>query len=297
MGDRYERGGVTAFDARDPVKRGDAVTVTVEASLGLLSAGDQARYRDLSVFPPGQPVPFDVIADWWASALERDETEDLLTSLAKYALLTLDWGTETVRLHDVLRAYLLPREPGRAAALHRRLIGNWGDPLEQDGHRTRWYAYHLALGGESERLYALIIPAWRDHVLAATGALSDLQADVLRAADCARQQRNLPQELRCRLIAASLAAEARALPGPLLRLLVRLGEVDRALGYATLLIPRYSSLALKDVAVGWPTPIPIEPSSSLTGSAIRHPGGWRWRASPQPWSTQISAGRCRSSRE
>jgi hypothetical protein len=247
LADRYERKGVIAFDARDPVKRADAVAETVEASLGLLGPEERGRYRDLAVFPTGQSVPIHVIAGWWAPALDRDETEDLLTCLANYALLTLDWRTETVRLHDVLGTYLLPRDPEQVAALHRRLVENWGDPMEQDGYRTRWYAYHLDLAGESDRLYALITPAWQDHVLAVTGALSDVQDDVRRAAAHAARRHDLPQELRCWLIATSIVEYAETVPGPLLPVLTWLGEVNRALGYATLNQTSQGGLAMTDV--------------------------------------------------
>jgi hypothetical protein len=252
---RYADKGVTAFDGRgalDPHNAGDrekAVAVAVEASLELLPAGSRARYCELAVFQPGQPVPVDIIAGLWAPDLGQYDTDDLLTDLADLSLLGLDLKSRQVRLHDVLQAYLLPADAGQRAALHQRLLGKWGGPLDQqDAYRIRAYAYHLDMAGDSSQLYALISPAWRDQVLSVTGSLADVQADAQRAAGHAATRGDLPQELRCRLIAIALAERARAVPGPLLPAFARLGQLPRALGYATLLPPSDRDLALADIA-------------------------------------------------
>jgi hypothetical protein len=244
LADRYAAKGATAFDPRyasllepsDPAQRDRAVAAAVEASLGLLIPDDQARYRELAVFPPGQPIPVDVIASLWEPDLDHYSTAQLLRMLADLSLLSADWRTRLVRVHDLLHDYLLPADPQRRGALHRRLLQSWGDPLAlQDSYRIRWYAYHLDTAGDSDRLYALITPAWRDRVLAVTGALSDVAADTLRAAEHAARQRNLPEELRCRLIMATLTMRAGVLPDKLLVVLAQSGSLDRALGYAMLL--------------------------------------------------------------
>ena len=254
---RYASKGVTAFDARhadqldvsDPAQRQRAVAAAVEASLTLLTSDDQTRYRELAVFPPGQPTPVSIIADLWAPAMDRYDTDDLLGMLGDLSLLSLDWGTRQVRIHDLLREYLTAADPERKVALHRRLLQGWGDPLQlKDGYKVRWFAYHLDNADDSDRLYALITPAWRDRVLAVTGSLSDVSADSLRGAEHAARRHNLPEELRCRLITAALAARARALPRPLLTALAQLGQTDRAVGYAALLAPGERIAALTDIA-------------------------------------------------
>ncbi len=267
--DRYAAKGVTAFDPRyadqleasDPAQRDRAVAAAVEASLGLLTPEDQARYQELAVFPPGQPIPVDVIAGLWAPGLDRYSTDDLLYMLADLSLLSADWRTRLVRLHDLLRDYLVPADPQQRTARHRQLLQGWGDPLLlQDNYRIRWYAYHLDTAGDSDRLYALITPAWRDRVLAITGALSDIAADVLRAAEHAARQHDLAEELQCRLISTILAARAQALPLPLLTALARVGRLDRALGYASLLPPGGRGEALADIATALAT---TDPSQAL----------------------------------
>jgi hypothetical protein len=254
---RYASKGVTAFDARhadqldisDPAQRERAVAAAVQASLTLLTSDDQTRYRELAVFPPGQPTPVSVIAGLWAPSMDQYDTEDLLTSLGDLSMLSLDWRTRQVRVHDLIRAYLLPADPEQKVALHRQLLQGWGDPLQlKDSYKVRWYAYHLDNADDSERLYALITPAWRDRVLAVTGALSDVSADSVRAAEHAARRHNLPEELRFRLITAAVAARARALPRPLLAVLARLGQADRAVGYAALIAPGERIAALTDIA-------------------------------------------------
>ena len=138
---RFAAKGVTAFDHRhadlldasDPCQRDRAVAVAVEASLGLLPPDDQACYRELAVFPPGQPIPASVIADLWAPALDRYDIDDLLSMLADLSLLSLDWSTRLVRVHDLLRDYLLPADPAAAAALHRQSAAQLGRPAAAAG--------------------------------------------------------------------------------------------------------------------------------------------------------------------
>ena len=254
---RFAAKGVTAFDQRhadlldasDPWQRDRAVGAAIEASLGQLTPDDQACYRELAVFPPGQPIPVSVIADLWAPGLDRYDTDDLLSMLTDLSLLSLDWSTRQVRVHDLLREYLLPADPQRLTALHRQLLHSWGDPLSlQDSYRIRWYAYHLDSADDSERLYALITPTWRDRVLAVTGALSDAAADILRTAEHAARHGHFPEELRCRLIGTAVAAYVRGLPPALLAAFARLGRLDRALGYAEVLPPEERRIALSVLA-------------------------------------------------
>ena len=100
----------------------------------------------------------------------------------------------------------------------------------------------------SDRLYALITPAWRDRVLAVTGALSDAAADILRTAEHAARHGHFPEELRCRLIGTAVAAYVRGLPPALLAAFARLGRLDRALGYAEVLPPEERRIALSVLA-------------------------------------------------
>jgi len=256
---RYGERGVTAFDARhanlldpgDPVQRQRAVAAAIEASLGLLVAEDAERYRLLAVFPDGQPIPTDVIAQLWEPTIDRFDTDDLLDELANLSLLSLDRKTRQARVHDLLRDYLQPSDPPKRAALHRRLLQGWGDArVLHDTYRIRWYAYHLDAAGESDVLYSLISPAWKTQVISVTGALSDVVADVARAAEHAARERRLPEELRCRLIITTLYAQARALPHTFRTVLANTATLDRALGDADLLPQPDRDAAFAAIASG-----------------------------------------------
>jgi hypothetical protein len=240
MADRYEALGVTAFDDRRATDldqqqdRSRAVRLTLEASMRLLGDPDRERYRALTVFPAGLPIPMDLVADVWAPQLDRYGTQDLLDQLVGLSLLGLDYGAREVQLHDVLRDYLAPPAADQAAA-HRKLIDRWGSPYQlQDNYRVEWYSYHLRAAGDDQALYDLITPHWRDHVLAVTRSLSSVAGDVRRAAEQAAAVHRLGEEVRCNLIRTRLMASSGAVPLAALSAFTRLGELDRALGYADL---------------------------------------------------------------
>jgi hypothetical protein len=240
MADRYEALGVTAFDDRRATDldrqqdRSRAVRLTLEASMRLLGDPDRERYRALTVFPAGLPIPMDLVADVWAPQLDRYGTQDLLDQLVGLSLLGLDYGAREVQLHDVLRDYLAPPAADQAAA-HRTLIDRWGSPYQlQDTYRVEWYSYHLRAAGDDQALYDLITPHWRDHVLAVTRSLSSVAGDVRRAAEQAAATHRLGEEVRCHLIRTRMMASSGAVPLAALSAFTRLGELDRALGYADL---------------------------------------------------------------
>ena len=52
-----EKRGITAFDRADAVERAEAVTRTLGASLDLLTADDQRRCAELSIFPEDTANP------------------------------------------------------------------------------------------------------------------------------------------------------------------------------------------------------------------------------------------------
>ena len=140
------RKGVVAFDPADPDSpRALAVAATVEASLDLLTADQRRRYAELAIFPPETPIPLARAAQLWqlTAGLDFDDARDFVTGrLEPLALLDYDGGTLTLRLHDVLRAYLYPTLPDRAA-LHDRLATRWTDhPPATDNYAWRWLAFH-----------------------------------------------------------------------------------------------------------------------------------------------------------
>ncbi len=173
---RLEARGLTAFDAKNDAARHHAVDKTLGVSLELLTRDEQARFRELGVFPEDTDVPLGICARLWreTGALDEIDSEDLLQKLSGCSLLLgLDLEQRTFRLHDVVRQYLLDgwkREPAAdaVARLHGRLIAAMADLREVtfDAEGERRYACahgaaHLAAAGQREELSALLLdPRW-----------------------------------------------------------------------------------------------------------------------------------------
>ena len=86
---RLEARGLTAFDARNDAARHGAVDKTLAVSLELLAADEQARFRELAVFPEDTDVPVGICARLWreTGGLDEIDTEDLLQKLFGHSLL------------------------------------------------------------------------------------------------------------------------------------------------------------------------------------------------------------------
>ncbi len=158
-----DKRGLFAFDAGDPHSRDQAVAKTLGVTLDLLDNGQQARYRELAVFPEDVVVPLSTVERLWGGSAGLDEfdTEELCQRLHRLSLLLdLDLATRTIRLHDVMRAYLV-RELAKVAdpkTVHSTLVEAWGDPHHlPDAYAWRWYAYHLKEAGRKDELRKLLL--------------------------------------------------------------------------------------------------------------------------------------------
>jgi predicted ATPase len=117
--------GLTVFDARDAFERGDAVARTLGVSLELFSDEERARFSELAIFPEDADLPLAAVETLWSRTAGFDEfaTEDLCTRLYDQSLLLgLDLATRRIRLHDVIRAYLIGQQKERLPALHAELV-------------------------------------------------------------------------------------------------------------------------------------------------------------------------------
>ncbi len=147
-----DRRGLTAFDARQETDRGDAVAKTVGVSLELLSDAERERYAELAVFPEDVDIPLAAVETLWAysGGLDDLDTEELCQRLFDLSLLSLDLSELTLRLHDVLREYLQPREGEARSSLHGILIEAYGKLCHkgwasgpEDGYFFRFLPHHL----------------------------------------------------------------------------------------------------------------------------------------------------------
>jgi hypothetical protein len=129
----YQTRGVTAFYLDQASERQQAADACLDVSLRHLEEFARAhyhaaeRYQELAVFPEDTDIPLATLEIFWkgTAGLEPWETKDLCTRLHRLSLLlTCDLGKGTIRLHDVMRSYLIQRAGPNLPALHTRFYGN-----------------------------------------------------------------------------------------------------------------------------------------------------------------------------
>ena len=146
-----DKRGMTAFDIRDTEDRNQAVDVTLGLSLELLHGEEAARYLELAVFPEDVDIPLDTLATYWAQTggLDELDTEDLCERFAGLSLLLrYDLARRTIRLHDVVRDYLLHQAGDDIIGLHNTLLASynltrWADLPDYEPYLWDHLAEHL----------------------------------------------------------------------------------------------------------------------------------------------------------
>ena len=231
---QYLQLGVVAFDARRPEQRGQAVALTMAASLDQLPDDDRRRYITMSIFQPVDGVPLSVLSDAWD--LPEPAAEDLALDLAEQSLLRYDATTRTAVLHQVIHEFLQAQLPDRAAP-HRQILEHWGDPLTlTDAYRTTHVVWHMAQARQTTPLLALVDnPEWHAAQLgrdpSGSTYLNDLDHAWSAASETDRATLAQPGgvapllawEIRCALIAASVQTSSGVIRSMLLVALVNAG--------------------------------------------------------------------------
>lgn len=241
--------GLVAFDVQNTEARDKAVEATLRASLRHLNEGEDARFRELAVFPEDADVPLAALERLWG--LSRVNTDKLCGLLHRLSLLqTFDLKERRVRLHDVIRKYLVHQHhgAGQLAALHARLLAAYRPPPAAGAQVSPadwtilparepyvWdqLAYHLVEAGRADELHELLSStnaegrnAWyaaKAAVRGNAGYLADLNEAWRLAAEESREQLGrseaapaVAREVRYGLIKSSLSSLARNLPTGLL---------------------------------------------------------------------------------
>ncbi|MCU7723815.1 NB-ARC domain-containing protein [Actinoplanes sp. KI2] len=197
IADRLDEDGPATFDVDNAHHRGRAVAATVRAGLDLLSPDRVDRFFELAVFPEDADIPLAALELLWGATagLHPGRVRGVCESLADLALVQeYRRSAETVRLHDVIRSYLI-----HAAGDHRLVELNkglldaaagvaptvdgrpawWQLPARHD-YLIRNLTGHLAGAGRHDELAATVTdPRWilsrlRRHGPA--GAEADLTA-------------------------------------------------------------------------------------------------------------------------
>jgi WD40 repeat protein len=156
-----DKQGVLSIVRDDEDSRRQGAAGTLALSIGQLDTADQAAYLELAIFPEDTTIPLTTLAALWG--LDEDEPDDLfetearVEALASASLLRWDGSVNTIRLHDVVREYLL-MQVDDIPGLHARLLENWGDPRSlPDEYAWRHVAYHLFSIGHTNDLRALLL--------------------------------------------------------------------------------------------------------------------------------------------
>jgi len=237
-----DKHGLTAFDARDAEARDQAVALTLGVSLGLLNVEQRARYTELAVFPEDVDVPLAALEVLWGATggLDDFDVEELCQRLADLSLVQhFDLKVRVLRLHDVVRAYLVSQQTD-FPALHAQLVDAYAvqcnhnaqgvvawDTGPDDGYFYPYLPYHLAQAGRIADMDALLLGFdWMRAKLHATG-INALVADY-DLYPFAPEGRNTSMRLvqgALRLSAHVLVCDPSQLPG---QLLGRLGQLSQS---------------------------------------------------------------------
>ena len=165
------RGRVTWHDIEAALDEGDikfveygqkSILSTIDASVSKLSPDEQARYRELVIFPRDEAMVEEVVIRLWGStaAYSPRRSRKLLDMLRDRALIQPDNHLHDLHI-DYLHAVVTSDEEQN---LHRMLAETYGFPphtaqfpANDDHYAWRRYGYHLAQGGDFERLHELLV--------------------------------------------------------------------------------------------------------------------------------------------
>jgi WD40 repeat protein len=158
--------GVDVFDIRTSTARDAAVARTIDVSLSLLRDDEAARFGELAIFPEDATIPLATLERYWGATghLDPFDVERLCETLFNLSLLVAFDGTsQTVRLHDVVRAYLMYRHAAEVQHLHAVLLdahrppsGIWADLSEDEQYAWDTLAMHLREAGLGDELIATV---------------------------------------------------------------------------------------------------------------------------------------------
>jgi len=166
--------GLTAFDATRPADRHQAVATTLRVSLDQLTAEERKRYKELAVFPEDVAVPLAALDVLWNVAPRGTLSETLCARFLQLSLLSAaSFAERFVRIHDVVREYLVDEAGDSLPDLHRSFLRTFlrrlgtEETLGEDGWPWRllsedepylWphLAWHLGQAGMARELAATV---------------------------------------------------------------------------------------------------------------------------------------------
>jgi hypothetical protein len=210
----FEEAGITVFDTESDAGRRHAVARTLEVSLGRLSDAARARFAELAIFGEDVDIPLLTLQRYWGATgkLSTFAVKQLCGQLhARSLLLAYDRAAGTIRLHDVVRAYLVQKHQPELTGWHRALLdalrpasGKWADLANDEPYLWEQLAAHLQAAGRADELIAtaqdLRYLARKLHLR----TFLSVEADLRLATDCAPDAAALPRLQRTIANAAHL---------------------------------------------------------------------------------------------
>ena len=197
-----DKRGLTYFDARNSDARHQAVVTTIGVSLDLLSDKERERYGELAIFPEDVEIPLATLEKLWAKTGGFDEfdTEELCSRLNRFSLLwSYDANQRRIRLHDVVRKFLIEQQGDRLPSIHAQLLdahrptasSGWAEMPADVPYLWEHIAYHLIEAGRGDELVTTV-KDWR-YLVAKTLIWKSLsvEADLLAAEQIARDDEPL----------------------------------------------------------------------------------------------------------
>ncbi len=162
--------GLTAFDARQPIERNEALNKTLNLSFALLSEEELRRYSEVAIFPAEQEVPLPILRALWSAtaAWKEVQSERLYRLLRRIALLEdLRFDRGTLRLHTVLRQYLIERLGTELPSLHEKFLDHiapegreWHSLAPDELYIWDNLAYHLLAARRPSELERALLDPW-----------------------------------------------------------------------------------------------------------------------------------------
>jgi WD40 repeat protein len=255
----YETRGVLAFDPGNLTDRERAVKACIEVSLRHLeeftSPHYQAveRYQELAIFPEDTDIPLETLRRYWqgTGGLAAWEADDLCMHLHDLSLLlTCNLATNTIRLHDVMRSYLIQRTGSNLSAQHARFLdvskeilgfSRWADLPAYEHYLWHYLVQHLCKAVRAEELEATLTNLLYLARKALYTGIPALETDLLRASTFEFEQ-------------AEITASVPSLFASLYRMVVRVSH----LLWQVSTLAEVGGLLLS--YLGWEPPITIQRS-------------------------------------
>jgi len=170
--------GLTAFDAEDPQARDQAAAATLGLSHKHLNEDERARFGELAIFPEDVDIPLSALEKLWGmtGGLKPVHIRRFSQKLYQHLSLlqTYDAANQTIRLHDVVRKYLIGEEGMKLPSIHEQFLDSYGlerwiDLPANGSYPWAHLAYHLVGAGRKEELQRLLIDfSWMQAKLEAT---------------------------------------------------------------------------------------------------------------------------------